>query len=287
MLIKPDNASISIARQCELVGLSRSSWYYQPLPESDLNLTLMRLIDEQYLTTPFYGYPQMTRFLRRQGYTVNPKRVYRLMRKMRIQAVFPRPNTSKRAKDHPVYPYLLRGMTIERPNQVWSTDITYIPLAKGFMYLVAIIDWYSRYILAWELSNTLDKSFCIKTLNRSLSINQPEVFNSDQGSQFTSPSFTSILTDANIRISMDGRGRALDNIFIERFWRTIKYEEIYLHAYDSVYQLVKRLEWYFNFYNEVRPHSSLNGATPAEIYFNRVAPSEVVGSRPLPITICS
>ena len=247
----------------------------------------MRLIDQQHLETPFYGYPKMTTHLRRQGYLVNPKRVYRLMRKMGIQAVFPRPKTTNRAKQHDVYPYLLRGLTIKRPNQVWSTDITYVPMAKGFMYLVAIIDWYSRYILAWELSNTLDKAFCIETLKRSLSINQPEIFNSDQGSQFTSPAFTSILSSAQIQISMDGRGRALDNIYIERFWRTIKYEEIYLHAYDSVCHLVKRLEWYFNFYNEIRPHDSLNGATPAEIYFNRVAPYEVVGSRPPSITIAA
>ncbi len=231
----------------------------------------MRLIDEQYMKTPYYGYLRMTAILQRQGYAINHKRVQRLMQKMGLQAIYPKRRTSIGNPGHKIYPYLLRDVEIVRPNQVWSTDITYIPMPTGFMYLVAVIDWYSRYILDWRLSNTLDGIFCIDSLQQALTLNQPEIFNSDQGSQFTALAYTSILEAANIRISMDGRGRALDNIFIERsgaLWaRSLKYEEIYLYNHATVPLLEAGLTRYFHHYNWLRPHQSLNYRLPSELYF--------------------
>lgn len=226
----------------------------------------------------------MTAWLRRQGYEINPKRIQRLMRVMGIQAVYPRPKTTTKGKNHKIYPYLLRDVVASEPNHIWSTDITYIPLARGFMYLVAIIDWYSRYVLAWKLSNTLDKAFCIEALHQALQFAKPTIFNTDQGSQFTSPAYTAILEEAEIKISMDGRGRALDNIFVERLWRTVKYEEVYLKAYNGVPDLLTGLGQYFDFYNNERLHQNLDYHTPEEIYYRRCSISascEVVGIAPL------
>jgi putative transposase len=265
-MIESNHPTISIRRQCQLIGLNRATFYSEPVGETALNLELMRFIDEQYLRTPFYGYPKMTAELRRQGYAVNDKRVARLMQKMGLQALFPRRSLTQPAAGHPIYPYLLRGLAITHPDQVWSTDITYIPLVHGFMYLVAIIDWYSRYILAWQLSNTLEGTFCLDTLNLALGHRQPEIFNTDQGSQFTAHAFTNRLTEAGIRISMDGRGRALDNIFVERLWRTVKYEDIYLKHYETVPALQRGLYHYFNFYNYERPHQGLAYRVPGEVY---------------------
>lgn len=267
-MVDADNAQVSVRRQCELLGLNRSTLYYEPASESEFNLSLMRLLDEQYLKTPFYGYPKMTAWLRRQGYTVNPKRVYRLMRKMGIQAIYPKPKTSQPGQGHKIYPYLLRNLEITHVNQVWSSDITYIPMPTGFMYLVAVMDWFSRYVLAWQLSNTLDAAFCLDALEQALQWGKPEIFNTDQGSQFTADAFTTCLTDASIRISMDGRGRALDNVFIERLWRSVKYEDIYIKEYNTVPQLQSGLTDYFQLYNQERPHQSLNHRTPAEFHFS-------------------
>lgn len=253
-------------QQCEWVGLNRSSYYYEAAEESELNLRLMRLIDEQYLETPFYGSPRMTVMLQQAGYPVNRKRVQRLMQKMGLQAIYPKPRTTVGHPEHKIYPYLLRNLAIVRPNQVWSSDITYVPMAKGYMYLAAVIDWHSRYILSWRLSNTLDSLFCIDALQQALVYGTPEIFNTDQGSQFTANAFTSILERAGIRISMDGRGRALDNIIIERFWRSIKQENIYLHNYATVPALVRGLEHYFDLYNHRRPHQSLDDRPPATVY---------------------
>ena len=260
---------ISIRRQCELAELNRSSYYYCPASETDFNLNLMRLIDEQYMKTPYYGYRKMAIHLRRVGHQVNPKRIRRLMRKMDLVAIYQKPRTTISAPENKVYPYLLRGLSITRPNQVWSTDITYIPMQKGFMYLVAVIDWFSRYILSWKLSNTLDGAFCLAALHEALQHGKPDIFNTDQGVQFTANAFTGTLEDAGIRISMDGRGRAFDNIFIERFWRSIKYEDIYLNDYETVLALDAGLHIYFPQYNTVRPHQSLDYQTPAEVHFSR------------------
>ena len=266
-MLEPHHPDFSLRRQCELTGLNRSSYYYQPAPESPLNLTLMRLIDEQYLRTPFYGYLKMTASLRQtEHYPVNAKRVARLMRLMGLQAVGPRPRTSQPHPEHKVYPYLLRGLEITRPNQVWSADITYIPMPRGFMYLVAILDWYSRYVLSWAVSNTLDGDFCLLALEQALQRGQPEIFNTDQGAQFTATAFTDRLHQAEIRISMDGKGRAFDNIFIERLWRTVKYEHIYLNEYSTGLELVVGLARYFDFYNHERFHQSLDYRTPAQVY---------------------
>ena len=258
---------ISIRRQCEIVGLNRSTFYYQPASESPLNLLLMRLIDLQYTKTPFYGYPKMTAHLRRLGHPVNPKRVRRLMRKMDIQAIYPKPRTSTPNKEHKVYPYLLRGLTVAAPNQVWCADITYVPMTHGFMYLVAIMDWFSRYVIVWRLSNTLDGSFCQLALQQALTLGTPEIFNTDQGAQFTAHPFTSGLEAAGVRVSMDGRGRALDNIFVERLWRSVKYEDIYLKEYTTVPELEAGLGRNFLFCNTERPHQSLGYQTPAEVHF--------------------
>jgi putative transposase len=266
-LVEPAHPVLSLRRQCELLGLSRSSLYYEAVGESAENLHLMRLLDEQYLRTPFYGWPRMTAHLRRQGYAVNAKRVRRLLQKMGLQAIYPKPKTSSAAQERRIYPYLLRGLEILQPNFVWSADITYLPMRQGFMYLVAIIDWFSRYVLTWQLSNTLDGYFCVDALQQALSQGQPLIFNTDQGSQFTADAFTACLQRATIRISMDGRGRALDNIFIERLWRSLKYEDIYLKDYASVPELAAGLTAYFHFYNHERLHQSLNYCTPAELHF--------------------
>jgi putative transposase len=266
-LIELNHPDLSLRRQCELLDLNRASFYYQPAKMSALNLELMQLIDQQYTRTPFYGWPRMTAYLRRLGHVVNPKRVRRLMQRMGLQAIYPKPRTSVPAPDHKIYPYLLRGLVISRQNQVWSADITYVPLPKGFMYLVAIIDWFSRYVLAWQLSNTLDSYFCLQALQQAFQHGQPEIFNTDQGAQFTSRAFTDRLNAAHIRISMDGRGRALDNIFVERLWRTVKYEDIYLQQYATVPALVTGLTRYFTFYNNERLHQSLDYRTPAEVHF--------------------
>ena len=267
-LIEPDHPTLSIRRQCELLGLNRASYYYQPAQASPLNLTLMRLIDEQYLRTPFYGYRKMTEYLRqKKQYQVNPKRVQRLMQLMGLQAVGPKPKTSLGGPEHKIYPYLLRNVTINRVNQVWSADITYVPMCQGFLYLVAILDWHSRYVLAWQLSNTLDGHFCRVALNQALQQATPEIFNTDQGVQFTDHLFTDRLEQAGIQISMDGRGRVFDNIFIERLWRTVKYEHIYLHDYTTGPELIAGLTDYFHFYNYDRFHQSLDYRTPADLYF--------------------
>lgn len=254
-------------RQCELLDLARASYYYQPARESAANLRLMNLIDEQYTETPFYGVRKMTAWLIEvKKENVNVKRIRRLLRLMGLEAIYPKPRLSLSAPGHHVYPYLLRDLKITRVNQVWSTDITYIRLLGGFVYLVAVIDWFSRYVLSWEISTTLETDFCVSALARALHVGQPEIFNSDQGSQFTSEVFTSKLKERDIAISMDGRGRALDNIFVERLWRSVKYEDVSLHAYEDVPQVVTGLGRYFNFYNHARLHQSLDYKTPALIY---------------------
>ncbi len=250
-----------------MLGLARASYYYEPAGESALNLHLMRLLDEQYLKTPFYGWPKMTAWLQAQGYAINHKRVQRLMQLMGLQAIYPKPKTTVSQPGHKVYPYLLRAAAITRPNQVWSADITYLPLPHGFMYLVAIIDWFSRYVLAWQLSNTLDGQFCREAVQQALCLGQPEIFNTDQGVQFTALEFTAGLAAVDIRISMDGRGRALDNIFVERLWRSLKYEDIYIKDYASVPALEAGLQAYFRFYNHERLHQSLHYRTPAAVHF--------------------
>jgi putative transposase len=267
-MVDAGDSQLSIRRQCELLGISRSTYYHEPAGESSENLELMRVIDEQHLQYPFFGRRQMTSWLRLQGYRINEKRVRRLMGIMGLEAVFPGKKTTIPNREHRIYPYLLRGVEVIRPNQVWSADITYIPLREGFMYLVAVIDWYSRHVLSWELSNTMDSSFCVEALLRALEYStcKPEIFNTDQGSQFTSLAFTSELASRDIQISMDGKGRALDNVFIERLWRTLKYEEIYLKSYESVSELRSSLETYFGFYGYQRPHQALAGQAPASVY---------------------
>ncbi len=269
-MIEQNMLAISISRQCELIGLSRSSRYYQPVEETEENLMYMRLIDQQYMKTPFYGSRRMSIWLQMQGYEANRKRVQRLMRLMGIEAIYPRPKTTEVCKEHRKYPYLLRNMEIIRPNQVWSTDITYVPMPKGFMYLVAVIDWFSRYVISWRLSNTLDNSFCIEALESALKKGIPDIFNTDQGSQFTSINFTERLENTGIKISMDGRGRALDNVFVERLWRSVKYEEIYIWNHETIADLEKGLHRYFMFYNNERPHQSLNNKTPRDVHLNGI-----------------
>ncbi len=234
MMIEPKHKKISISRQCDLIGLPRASYYYAPKSDDRYNQRMMNMIDEQFTKTPFYGVPRMTAWLRRQDHEVNPKRVRRLMRKMGLEAIYPKKMLSKAHPAHKKYPYLLRDVVIDHPDQAWCTDITYIRLQQGFVYLVAIMDWHSRYVLAWDISITLDAAFCIRTLERALKLSSPDIFNSDQGVQFTSADFTNILEREGVRISMDGRGRVYDNIFVERLWRTVKYEEVYLHQYLTV-----------------------------------------------------
>jgi putative transposase len=267
MLIEPVNSEIAIVRQCDLIDLARSSWYYHPRRDNAYNEELMRLIDEEYTKHPFRGIGQLTDWLHTEGHLVNHKRVERLMRKMGIQAIYPKRHLSASNPSHRIYPYLLRDMFITQPNQVWATDITYIRMHPGWLYLVAIMDWYSRYVVSWELSNTLDVEFCLTALDRALTKKQPGIFNSDQGSQFTSADFTERLESSGIRISMDGRGRVYDNIYIERLWRSVKYEEVYIHDYQTVSEAKSLLGTYFQFYNEERGHTALGKKTPAEIYF--------------------
>jgi putative transposase len=265
-LVEPQQQQISVRRQCQLLGLNRTSLYYAPQAETVENLELMRLLDEQYTRCPFYGVRRMTAWLERQGHTVNEKRVRRLLREMGLLAIYPHPSLSQPCVGAQVYPYLLRGLSIARVNHVWSTDITYIRLLGGFVYLVAIIDWYSRYVMAWEVSNTLESSFCVAALERALLVSTPEIFNSDQGVQFTSLVFTQRLKERGIEISMDGRGRALDNIFVERLWRSVKYEEVYLKDYRQMPDAVSGLRKYFEFYNRERLHQSLEYQTPEAVY---------------------
>jgi putative transposase len=258
----------SISRQCQLLGLSRSSFYYAPRPIDPEDLELMRLIDEQYLKTPFFGSRSMARHFRRQGRRVNRKRIQRLMRLMGIEAVYPKPHTSRPHPQHRIYPYLLRDLNIEHANQVWAADITYVPMSHGFMYLVAVIDWHSRKILSWRVSNTLESDFCIEALQEALNRHgKPEIFNTDQGAQFTSNSFTQVLKDHRVSISMDGRGRCQDNIFVERLWWTIKHHYLYLHSFSGGSQLRHGLSHWIGFYNEQRGHSSLDDRTPDEVYY--------------------
>jgi putative transposase len=282
-MVDRQHPALSTLRQCALMGISRSSVYYRPRAPSQKGLALMKQIDKQYLVTPFYGSRRMKVWLDRQGHRVNRKRIQRLMRTMGLQAIYRRPRTSQPGPGHKVYPYLLGGMEITRANQVWAADITYIPMAKGFLYLVAIMDWYSRYVVAWRLSNTLqhpatpcntlDADFCVEALEEALGKGKPEIFNTDQGSQFTSEAFTGLLLERSIQISMDGKGRYLDNIFVERLWRTVKYEEVYLKAYSNGREAKDGLDAYFHFYNTQRPHQALGYRTPAEVFSGNSAPT--------------
>jgi putative transposase len=265
-MIDPHDQVLSLRQQCERLGVNRSTLYYQSVGESKENLRFMRLLDEQYTRTPYYGVLRMTAWLRREGYDVNPKRIRRLLRTMGLEAVYQKPDTSMPNPEHTIYPYLLRGLTIKRCNQVWSTDITYVRLATGFVYLMAIMDWYSRYVLGWALSTTLEADFCIEAVGCLLKQQRCEIFNTDQGAQFTTPRFTQPLLDQDIQVSMDGRGRALDNIFVERLWRTVKYEYVYLQEINTVQEVRLGLQNYFQFYNHERIHQSLGYRTPAEVF---------------------
>lgn len=268
-MIEKDHEQLSIQRQCELINLPRGSYYRgcHERQESPKNLEFMRLIDEEYTRHPFCGSRQMRDYLRREGWKVNRKRVQRLMQIMGLKSVAPGPNTSKAAPGHKIYPYLLKGLAIERPNQVWCTDITYIRMRKGFVYLVAVMDWSSRKVLSWEVSTSMEDSFCVSALERALRLYpKPDIFNTDQGAQFTGKAFTDVLKEHDIQISMDGKGRASDNIMVERLWRSVKYEEIYLNEYKNVAQLKKSLKKYFHYYNNERPHQTFGGATPDEAY---------------------
>jgi len=270
-VVDVNHVQLSIAKQCELLQIARSSFYYQALPPSKEELLIMQLIDKQYLETPFYGSRKMTLVVRSHGYVVNRKRVQRLMRQMGLFAIYPKPNTSKAHPTHRVYPYLLRELAITRSNQVWCSDITYIPAAKGHFYLVVIMDWYSRKVLAWRISNTLDVDFCLEALSEALSsYPSPEIFNTDQGAQFTANAFTDCLKAANVKISMDGRGRCHDNIFIERLWRSLKYELIYLKSFENGQQLRQEVKQWFEWYNQVRPHQGLGYKTPNQVYCEQV-----------------
>ena len=266
--VESGHKKVPVYRQCELLGLNRSSLYYKTSGETPYNEQLMKLIDKQYIETPFYGIDKMTAWLRRQGHYVNHKRVRRLMRQMGLEAVYPRRKRSLSipARQHTIYPYLLRDVQITGPDQVWSADITYIRMYRGWLYLMAVMDWFSRYVLSWEVSVTLESEFCISALKRALSIGRPEVFNTDQGSQFTSDDFTEVLLEAGIQVSMDGKGRTFDNIFVERLWRTVKVEEVYLRDYQTVTEAAYNLGRYFDFYNNDRLHQSLGYHSPAEVY---------------------
>jgi putative transposase len=266
-MIEPEHPRLSIVRQCELVSISRSGFYHCPAGETLLNLELMRLVDAQFLETPWYGSRQMARQLRREGHVVGRKRVRRLMAKMGLTPIYQRPRTTVPHPGHRVWPYLLRDLVVDRPNQVWCADITYIPMRRGFLYLVAVMDWATRKVLAWRVSNTMDVEFCIGALEEALTrFGRPAIFNSDQGSQFTSPRFTEVLRAAEVRISMDGRGRWMDNVFIERLWRSLKYECVYLHAFETGSELRAGLTKWIGYYNAARPHSGLGGRTPDEAY---------------------
>lgn len=269
-MIEPNHPKLSVKRQCELIGISRSSYYRKESSESKENLKLMRLIDEEYTRHPFYGTRKIRDYLRRQGYRVNRKRVQRLMRLMGLSSIAPRKRTTTICKDHKIYPYLLRNLNIDHCDHVWCSDITYIRLKQGFAYLTVVMDWYSRYVLSWEISITMDESFCVSALERALRIHgSPEIFNTDQGSQYTGNAFTGILKSHGIKISMDSKGRAMDNIMVERLWRTLKYEDIYIKDYETVEELIAGLRDYFLFYNNERPHQTFSGKTPAEVYWGK------------------
>ena len=267
-MIERDHRQLSLVRQCSLLNVSRASVYYRPALAKAGDLELMALMDRQYLKTPFYGSRKMKAWLLGEGYLVSRGRVRRLMRLMGLEAIYRRPNTSKPAPGHRVYPYLLKGVDVNRVDQVWASDITYIPMAQGFLYLMAIMDWHSRHVVAWKLSNTMDTGFCVATLEEALDRGRPEIFNTDQGAQFTSEAFTQTLQERGIRVSMDGKGRYLDNIFVERLWRSIKYEEVYLKAYPGVAEARAGINAYLEFYNRQRPHQALGYRTPAEMYQN-------------------
>jgi len=281
--VEPDHAVLSIVRQCDLLSISRSGFYYEPRGESAENLALMRLIDEAYLHFPYYGSRQMARHLRRLRHAVGRRRVRRLMAKMGLAAIYQKPRTSAPNREHRIYPYLLRELVIDRPNQVWCSDITYISMRRGFMYLVAVMDWATRRVLSWRVSNSMEADFCIEALEEALAKHgRPEVFNTDQGSQFTSPCFTGILATNGIKISMDGRGRWMDNVFIERLWRSLKYECIYLYAFETGGELRAGVSTWLGHYNSHRPHSTLCGRTPDEVYYARPLPALVLGHAPAP-----
>ena len=281
--VEPDHAVLSIVRQCDLLSISRSGFYYEPRGESAENLALMRLIDEAYLHFPYYGSRQMARHLRRLRHAVGRRRVRRLMAKMGLAAIYQKPRTSAPNREHRIYPYLLRELVIDRPNQVWCSDITYISMRRGFMYLVAVMDWATRRVLSWRVSNSMEADFCIEALEEALAKHgRPEVFNTDQGSQFTSPCFTGILATNCIKISMDGRGRWMDNVFIERLWRSLKYECIYLYAFETGGELRAGVSTWLGHYNSHRPHSTLCGRTPDEVYYARPLPALVLGHAPAP-----
>jgi len=272
-LVGPD-PDVSVRRQCEILALNRSSLYYESVGPDPEELELMRRIDELHLKYPFFGSRRISQELRTQGMVVNRTRAQRLMRILDLDGVAPKPNTSRPAPEHPVFPYLLRNLTVSRPNQVWATDITYIPLARGFAYLVAIMDWYSRRVLAWRLSNSLDTAFCVEALEDAFArFGQPEIFNTDQGSQFTAEDFTQVLRARGIKISMDGKGRCLDNVFVERLWRSLKYEEVYLNDYDNLVEARSGIGRYFVFYNDRRPHQALGYQTPASFYDGLLNPA--------------
>jgi len=274
--VESENRMIVLSRQCELLGLCRASYYYSSQRDESYNLIWMNLIDEQFTRTPFYGVPKMTAWLRSVGHQVNHKSVRRLMRLMGLEAIYPKPRMSQSHPEHKIYSYLLKGVRIDHADQVWFADINYIRLLHWFLYLVVIVDWYSRYILSWQLSVTLEKEFCVKALERTLCRSRPEIFNTDQGAQFTSEEFTGRLQKAEVRISMDGRERLYDNIFVERLWRTVKYEEIYLHDYQTVQEARHRLAQYFYFYNTERLHEALGYRTPQEVYFGTTKGQKLV-----------
>jgi putative transposase len=265
-LIEAGHAPLSVRRQCELLGVSRGACYYRPVAVSAEDLMLMRLLDQEYTRHPFYGVRRMRLFLRGQGWPVGCDRVRRLLRRMGLEAIGPKPRLSAPAAGHRIYPYLLRGLRIEGPDHVWATDITYVPMERGFVYLTAIMDWFSRFVLAWRLSLRLEAAFCLEALSEALARSRPRILNSDQGRQFTSTAFTGRLAEAGVAISMDGRGRALDNAFVERLWRSVKYEEIYLKSYQTVREAEAGLGAWFEFYNSERPHLALGGRTPREVY---------------------
>jgi len=278
-MIEPDHPHLSVRQQCRLLDLARSGLYYQPRGESAENLHLMRLIDEAYTRWPFYGVPRMTAWLIREGYPVNSKRVRRLMRLMGLEAIYAKPRLSAPGEAHKRYPYLLKDVVVDHPDQVWSADITYLRLHGGFVYLVAVMDWFSRAVLSWELSDNLEGGFCISALQEALTKGRPEIFNTDQGTQFTSEAFTKVLEGRQIAVSMDGRGRVFDNIFSERLWRTVKYEEVYLRDYADMEEARRSLRAYFRFYNEQRLHQALEYRTPAEVYEGRDGGGECAAAR--------
>jgi putative transposase len=288
-MVEIDHPRLSITRQCELLSIARSSFYRTPCGESETNLVLMRLIDEQFLETPWYGSRQMARHLRRHGWSVGRKRIRRLMHKMGLAPIFQKPRTSVPSPEHKIYPYLLRDLAIDRPNQAWCADVTYIQMKRGFLYLVAVMDWASRKVLSWRLSNTMDADFCVAALEEAIARHGvPQIFNTDQGAQFTSFVFTGVLRDHGIRISMDGKGRWMDNVFIERLWRSLKYECVYLHAFETGSHARAGIGSWINYYNGSRPHSALDGKTPSEAYAMQIAPPEpelALGLAPVPARI--